>query len=88
MRAGPGHQYPTVRQYMTAAPSTVPRNQSVSVAHRIMREPASAHLPVMDGPAVAGILTERDMLLVESLPGVEPHRTCAWRRRWSPILTR
>jgi acetoin utilization protein AcuB len=68
----PAHQYPTVRQYMTAGPSTVPRDQSVSVAHRIMREAAIAHLPVMDGPAVVGILTERDVLLMESLPGVNP----------------
>jgi acetoin utilization protein AcuB len=68
----PAHQYPTVRQYMTGGPSTVPRDQSVSVAHRIMREAGIAHLPVMDGPAVVGILTERDVLLMESLPGVNP----------------
>src|SRR5215213_2118786 len=57
---------------MTPAPSTVARNQSLSVAHRLMREQGVHHLPVMDGPAVVGILTERDVLLVESLPGVNP----------------
>jgi len=66
------HQYPTVRQYMTPAPSTIARNESVSVAHRIMREANIGHLPVMDGAAVIGILAERDVLLVESLPGVNP----------------
>jgi CBS domain-containing protein len=57
---------------MTAAPSTVARNQSVSVAHRLMREQGVGHLPVMDGASVVGILSERDVLLVESLPGVNP----------------
>jgi acetoin utilization protein AcuB len=66
------HQFPTVRQYMTAAPSTVARNESVSVAHRIMRDAGIGHLPVMEGASVIGVLTERDVLLVESLPGVNP----------------
>jgi acetoin utilization protein AcuB len=70
----PAHQFPTVRQYLTAAPSTVPRNESISVAHRIMRQGGIHHLPVMDldGAAVIGVLTERDVLLVESLPGTNP----------------
>ena len=72
MTVGQAHQYPTVRQYMTPAPSTVPRNQSVSVAHRLMREGGIRHLPVLDGTAVIGVLTERDVLLIESLPGVNP----------------
>jgi acetoin utilization protein AcuB len=57
---------------MTPAPSTVPRNESVSVAHRLMREAGIRHLPVLDGTAVIGVLTERDVLLIESLPGVNP----------------
>jgi acetoin utilization protein AcuB len=57
---------------MTPAPSTVPRNESLSVAHRLMREAGIRHLPVLDGTAVIGVLTERDVLLIESLPGVNP----------------
>jgi acetoin utilization protein AcuB len=68
----PVHQYPTVRQYMTPSPCTVPRDQAVTVAHRLMREHGIRHLPVMDGEAVVGVLSERDILLVESLPGVNP----------------
>jgi acetoin utilization protein AcuB len=68
----PVHQYPTVRQYMTPSPCTVARNQPVTIAHRMMREHGIRHLPVMDGDQVVGILSERDILLVESLPGVNP----------------
>jgi acetoin utilization protein AcuB len=69
---GPSHQYPTVRQYMTPSPHTVARNQAVSVAHQLMRAEGIGHLPVLDGVKVVGILAERDILLVESLPGVNP----------------
>jgi len=30
------------------------------------------HLPVLDGGRVVGLLSERDLYLVESLPGVNP----------------
>ena len=68
------HQYPTVRQYMTPSPHTIVRNQSVSVAHRLMREQDIRHLPVLEvaNHQVVGILSERDILLVESFPGVNP----------------
>jgi acetoin utilization protein AcuB len=66
------HQYPTVRQYMTPSPWTIARNQPLSIARRMMLEHGVRHLPVLDGGRVAGIITERDLLLVESLPGVNP----------------
>jgi acetoin utilization protein AcuB len=70
--AVPVKQYPTVRQYMTPSPWTIARNQSISVAQRLMRDRGIRHLPVLDGPRVAGIISERDILLVESCPGVNP----------------
>jgi len=70
--AAPAHQYPTVRQYMTPAPCTIARNQPLTIAHRTMREHGIGHLPVIDGGVVIGVLSERDVLLVESLPGANP----------------
>jgi acetoin utilization protein AcuB len=69
---GPSHQYPTVRQYMAPSPHMVARDQAVSVARQLMRAEGVGHLPVLDGKQVVGILTERDILLAESSPGVNP----------------
>jgi acetoin utilization protein AcuB len=66
------HQYPTVRQYMTPSPWTIARNQALSVARKMMREHGIRHLPVLDASRAIGVITERDMLLVESFPGVNP----------------
>jgi acetoin utilization protein AcuB len=38
----------------------------------MMLEHRVRHLPVLDGGRIAGLLSERDLLLVESLPGVSP----------------
>ncbi|HXU81109.1 MAG TPA: CBS domain-containing protein, partial [Polyangia bacterium] len=72
MSPGPVLQYPTVRQYMTPSPCTVARNQPLSIAQRLMHERNIHHLPVLDGDQVVGILSQRDILLVESFPGVNP----------------
>jgi acetoin utilization protein AcuB len=66
------HQYPTVRQYMTPSPWTVDRNQPLSAARRLMHEHGVRHLPVLEGQRVLGVLSERDLLLCESLAGVNP----------------
>jgi acetoin utilization protein AcuB len=57
---------------MTPSPWTIARNQPISIAQKLMRERGIRHLPVLDGPRVVGILSERDILLVESFPGVNP----------------
>src|SRR4051812_19032253 len=65
-------QYPEVREYMTHAFHTIGPNQSLAAARRLMREQDVRHLPVLDGGAIVGLLSERDRLVVESLPGVNP----------------
>jgi len=37
-----------------------------------MRDKHVRHLPVLDGGRVVGILSQRDVLIIESLPGVNP----------------
>jgi CBS domain-containing protein len=68
----PVHQFPTVRQHMTASPHTISTRQSLSIARRTMLEHQIRHLPVLEGGRIVGLLSERDLLLVESLPGVNP----------------
>ena len=66
------HQYPNVRSYMTPAPHTIGRGQSLTVARPLMHEHGIRHLPVLDGGTLVGLLSERDVFLVESLPGTNP----------------
>lgn len=70
--ARPVHQYPIVREHMTPGPHTIARNQSLSAAHRLMRDHQVRHLPVLDGGSIVGVVSQRDLLLIESLPGVNP----------------
>lgn len=68
----PVRQYPVVRQYMTPVPHTIGRIRSLAEARRTMTDHHVRHLPVLDGGRIVGLLSERDLLLVETLPGVQP----------------
>src|SRR5688500_14550931 len=68
----PVHQFPTVRQHMTASPHTISPRQPLTIARRTMLEHHVRHLPVLDGGRIVGLVSDRDLLLVESLPGVNP----------------
>jgi acetoin utilization protein AcuB len=57
---------------MTPAPLTIAPSSSLSKAVKIMRDKQVRHLPVVDGGRVVGILSQRDILIMESLPGVNP----------------
>jgi acetoin utilization protein AcuB len=63
---------PTIQKYMTTTPHSIGVEQTLSVAHTMMREHKIRHLPVLHGGKLLGILTERDLRLVESLAGVDP----------------
>jgi acetoin utilization protein AcuB len=68
----PVHQFPTVRQHMTASPHTISPSQPLTIARKTMHNHEIRHLPVLDGGRIVGLISERDLLLVESLPGVNP----------------
>jgi acetoin utilization protein AcuB len=63
---------PTVSDYMTAAPYCVAPSDPLARAHRIMHEHEIRHLPVLRGPDLVGILSDRDLNLVETLAHVRP----------------
>jgi acetoin utilization protein AcuB len=68
----PVRQFPVVRQYMTSGPHTIGPTQSLAAARHAMQEHHVRHLPVLDGGRVVGLLSERDLFLVETLRGVKP----------------
>lgn len=63
---------PTLSRYMTRNPVIIARTASMAEAHRLMREHRIRHLPVMDGARVVGVVSMRDLHLLETLPGIVP----------------
>ena len=75
MTSDPDHpvrQFPVVRQYMSPGPHTIGADRPLSAARAMMLEHGVRHLPVLSGGRIVGLLSERDLLLVEALPGVNP----------------
>lgn len=63
---------PTVQKFMTTSPHSVGRDQTIAYASDRMREHQVRHLPVLEGGRLIGMLSERDVALVEALGGVDP----------------
>jgi acetoin utilization protein AcuB len=61
----------TVRDYMTPDPIAVEQSTSLEEAQRTMRERGIRHLPIVDGGALVGVLSERDVHLARSLRAVD-----------------
>ena len=61
-----------VGRHMSAAPLTVGAEETLAVAHRLMRAKRIRHLPVLRGGKLVGILSQRDLMLIETLPDVDP----------------
>jgi acetoin utilization protein AcuB len=65
----------TVAHYMTRSPLTIGTEQTLALAHELMREHRLRHLPVLAHGNVVGILSLGDLHLVETLRDVEPEGT-------------
>jgi acetoin utilization protein AcuB len=63
---------PKVRDYMTVAVHTIGRDQTLEQAHRLMRTFKIRHLPVLEGGKLVGIVSLRDLNLIETLRDVDP----------------
>ena len=63
---------PTVQKYMTTSPHTIGEEQPMAVAHRIMRDNHIRHLHVLRDGKVAGMVSDRDLHLIETLKDVDP----------------
>jgi acetoin utilization protein AcuB len=63
---------PQIKKYMTTDVQTIGDEQAMSVAHKMMRDQKIRHLPVLRQGQVVGIVTDRDLRLVETLADVDP----------------
>jgi acetoin utilization protein AcuB len=59
---------------MTRSPHVIEPDASLSQARRRMDEIGARHLPVLDDGKLVGILSERDVLMLESLTDLGPDR--------------
>jgi acetoin utilization protein AcuB len=52
---------------MTPSPRTIQRTASLADAHHMMREHGVRHLPVFAGTDLVGLVTQRDLYLLETI---------------------
>ncbi len=62
----------TISERMTKTPHLIGAEQSLKTAHDLMRKHHIRHLPVLHGGKLIGIVSERDLHLVETLHDVDP----------------
>lgn len=65
---------PTIEKYMTTAPHTIGSDQTLAKAERLMSEFRIRHLPVLEGGKLVGILSDRDLKMVESFKDVDAEK--------------
>jgi len=61
-----------VQDVMSTEVVTIGPRQTLAEVHRIMNAEGVRHLPVVEGGQLLGLLTQRDLHLVETLDAVEP----------------
>ncbi len=62
----------TVQRHMTLSPVVVSSQRTLAEAHQLMRERGIRHLPVVDEGKLVGMVSQRDLYLLETLRGVDP----------------
>jgi acetoin utilization protein AcuB len=65
---------PRIQKYMTTDVQTIGDAQPMSVAHQLMREQRIRHLPVLHQGKLVGVLSDRDLNLIETLRDVDPRQ--------------
>jgi acetoin utilization protein AcuB len=68
------HQALTIERYMTRSVHSIGRDQTLRTAHDMMRKHRIRHLPVLEGGRLVGLVSLRDVMLVEGLPDVDATR--------------
>jgi acetoin utilization protein AcuB len=63
---------PHIKKYMTTDVQTIGDEQPMSVAHSMMRGQHIRHLPVLHQGKLVGVVSDRDLRLVETLRDVDP----------------
>lgn len=78
---------PQIKKYMTTDVQTIGDEQPMSVAHRLMREQHIRHLPVLHQGKLVGVVTDRDLRLIETLRDVDPAKVAVSEAMTSDVYT-
>ena len=62
---------PTIQKYMTTTPHTIGSDQTIAKASALMSEYRIRHLPVLRGGQLLGVLSDRDIKLIETFRDVD-----------------
>ncbi len=62
---------PNVARFMSATPVVVEQERTLAEAHDLMRRHGIRHLPVLDRGRLVGVVSQRDLYLLETLRGVD-----------------
>lgn len=60
-----------ISEWMTRNPTCIQEDEPLHHAHRLMRARRVRHLPVLHGEELVGVVSERDLYLLETLRGVD-----------------
>jgi len=63
---------PSIQKYMTTSPHSIGRDQTLAVAHSILGKYGIRHLPVLEGGTLLGVVSQRDLQMLETLKDVDP----------------
>ncbi len=63
---------PSISKYMSTVPHTIGADQSLAKATQMMTKFQVRHLPVLRAGKLVGILSDRDLKLVETFRDVDP----------------
>jgi acetoin utilization protein AcuB len=61
-----------ISSFMTGSPHTIGASSSLAEARQRMNEYSVRHLPVLESGALVGLVSQRDIQLLESLKDVDP----------------
>ncbi|WP_240360757.1 CBS domain-containing protein [Pyxidicoccus caerfyrddinensis] len=62
----------TIDSFMTRSVHTIGVKSPLVEAHRVMNEYGIRHLPVLEGGRLVGLVSQRDLHLIETLKDVDP----------------
>ena len=76
----------TIRHFMSHPVHTIGAQQPLADAHRLMNAHGVRHLPVRSGGQLVGLLSQRDLHLIETLRDVDPQEVAVEEAMTQDVL--